>query len=286
MESINRGFQFLAQSWRLANTRRSLFKAAGRGLAAGLLLALLFSLLAAALLLVFHFSLIGAFLAGLLGSIGLAALPILSYLCVSSAFPALATALSGQEPEALPTPFMPPRWSDLLSLALALIPASLLRNRGRGILRAPWTAAPELVRPALILEKLTLKGALARTSGILQSSALLMHPAQVNVTLVGWLINLPSWLVGAALGLLAGTSLAQALPGGWGFILGIACGTLVFGLLASSALAVTQFTSAAYQICLYLWVRQVEQGQPGNLPLPLAKALAGASSITAPIFSE
>jgi hypothetical protein len=119
-----------------------------------------------------------------------------------------------------------------------------------------------------------------------------MDPGQVGVTAASWLINLVTWLVGGLLGILLGQAIAQSVPGNWGLVIGLVCGALIFALLALAALGVTNFSLAVYQTCLYIWVHQVEQPQTGSEsvavtpPTPLAEALAGAASLSAPIFSE
>ncbi len=132
-----------------------------------------------------------------------------------------------------------------------------------------WTVATYFILPAIVIEDRDLKGAIERATSIIKRNLL---PIGVGEIAVGFVTGILSFI---------------------GFILAIAIGFMIFGILPSITgamiailivliliiliTALSMYITTAYHTCLFLWARNVETsvGAPGSIkpPAPIAGVL-------------
>jgi hypothetical protein len=294
MQSLQRGFEFLKQSWQMALADHDLIKPSIFALIVGFIVTVIGSVPIALV-----FILLGDYGAGrVLGYILAAGLIFIQYV-VTYVFSAMTIYLIyGYLAEG--DGRMDRAWAvvrrdflELLSLAAASTAVSLLKSlvRGRGssslsgLIDTIWTEATYLVLPGMVIEDIGLKEGLRRATHIVRSNLLLVGVSMVGVRAVTGLISLLLGGVGIALGLGVGLgiiSLTSALTSGavFGLVSGIGLGVLIAGAFILVAVVIGSYTTTAYNTCLYLWARDVEQassrGQIAEAvapPAPLAAVL-------------
>jgi hypothetical protein len=150
-----------------------------------------------------------------------------------------------------------------------------------GLLDTVWTEASYLVLPAMVVEDIGLGDGLKRATHIIRENLLLVGISTVGVRAVTGLIGFLLGATGVGLGL--GVSLgliAITNQATWGTIGGITLGVIIALVFILVAVVIGSYTTTAYHTCLYLWAREVERAQQGNLPgqsvkppAPLAAAM-------------
>lgn len=290
MDSLKRGLIFFTQAWRLARETPGLLVAVRNTYLLGLAITLLGLVLAAILLIFLPGSLPVAILAGFLAGIGLLAQPLVGYVFSGEI---AARAYQGMQPEAPAEDHHPAnlrqRWIDLLALAAGL---SLHQVFGRRkTTRLAWAQAAYLTRPILVVENLSMREALQQTDRIVHDNLLLMDPSQVGVFRINTVGGITLTAIGAYLGILAGLGAYDLFHGATAVPLSICISLLVTSFFTMAAVALGSLNAAIYHTCLYLWAQRVESSRIAGHsaappPRPLAVALAGVTSLSAPIYSD
>lgn len=304
MESLKRGFLFFKQAWRMAQADPDLLKPSFYALLAGLIVTLVGSIPVIVSFVWLGDRGLGQVLAGFWGVVLLFAQLAVGYLFSAMTVYLVYGYLSeGDGKMEKAWAIVRRDWLDLLSLAaastLVSVAKKLLRGKKNSVLQkwlgtwleTLWTEATYLVLPAMVIEDLNLKDGLKRTAQIVRDNLVLMGISLIGVRLINGLIGFVLAVVGILLGVAAGVAVAS-LGSGWGIAAGIGLGILVASLFILVAVGLTSYLATAYHTCLFLWARDVEhaaqQGQPGLAvpPAPLAAALEGVTSLSAPLYSD
>lgn len=296
MESFQRGFAFLKQSWQMAFADLDLIKPSLIALLAGFIVTLVFIIPLGLTGLLFGDSRFGQALLVIIGAIMVFAQYTTTYIFSAMTIYLIYGYLAEGDGR------MDKAWGivrrdglDILSLAAASTAVNLLnsflRNKGRnrgggiaaGIIETVWTEAAYLILPAMVIEDINLKDGLKRAEQITRDNLLLIGVSTVGVKAVTGLIGFFLGLVGVILGLAIGFGIASlAQTSTLVIVIGIILGVLVASAFIMTAAVVASYTATAYHTCLYLWARDVEkarmQGAPANTvlaPAPLAAVLSG-----------
>jgi hypothetical protein len=277
--SIRRGFGFLQQAAEMAGRDRDLLKPSVYALIAGSVTTLLTGVpivIAAALL---RDELAGQILIAVLGAGALFLQYLVTYIFAGMTVRLVYDYLTQGDGR------MDQAWAtvrrdlfDIMTLAavsaLIRIAENLLgggNRRGRrnaggsivaGILDTVWTVATYFILPAMIIEDLTLGQALKRATYIIKNNLLLVAVTEIGVGTVVGLIGFLLFLVALALG--GGLFYAIAALAGWtttAVILGAAAAVLVAGAILIVTAVLSSYVTTAYNTCLFLWARQVEQAR-------------------------
>ncbi len=159
----------------------------------------------------------------------------------------------------------------IASTAVSLATGALRGRRGRDLgdvaanaINRVWIVATYLILPAVILEDMSLRQAIARARDIHQRNLLGIGVGEVGVILLTNILGVVGVICAAAVGygvfVLGGGAMVAAL--------------VVGGLLLSGVMAFTMYVRAAYYTCLYLWaVATEQQGELAAAPAPLAASL-------------
>lgn len=294
MESFQRGFGFLKQSWQMALADRDLIKPSIFALLTGFIVTLIGSIPV-----ILAFALFGESTFGKVVGYILAALLIFAQYTVTYIFSAMTIYLiygylsegDGRMDRAWATAQRD--FLDILSLAAASTGVSLLKslirgkgNRGgrnfmAGLIETIWTEATYLVLPAMVVEDIGLKDGLKRATQIVRDNLLLVGVSTVGVRAVTGLLGFLLGATGIALGFGVGFGLVSLTNASiFGLATGIGLGVLIAAVFILVAVVIGSYTATAYHTCLYLWARDVEQaqmhGQDSLLispPAPLAAVL-------------
>ena len=294
MESFQRGFGFLKQSWQMALADHDLIKPSIFALLTGFIVSLVGSI---PVILAFVF--LGESTFGKVVGYALGALLIFAQYTVTYIFSAMTIYLiygylaegDGRMDKAWST--VRRDFLDILSLAAASTGVSLLKslvrgkgNRGgrnfmAGLIDTIWTEATYLVLPAMVVEDIGLRDGLRRATHIVRDNLLLVGVSTVGVRAVTGLLGFLLGATGIALGFGAGFGLVSLTNASvFGLITGIGLGVLIAAFFILVAVVIGSYTATAYHTCLYLWARDVEQAQLNGQasisippPAPLAAVL-------------
>ena len=278
MDHLKRGITFLQQVWRIAREDPDLLKPTLYALAAGLAASLVCLVPIALALILQGGSPVGPALAGFFGAVLVFSQLLCGYLFSAMTMYLVSEKLAagkGQMDHAWA--IVRRDWLDILSLAVASVLVGLLRSIPRGKGNHPernlagegpsalWTEATYLILPAMALENLNLKAALARTAQMVGDNLVMMGVNLVGVRWINALTGLVlggtgvalGWAAGAGLAAIGGADVAQGNLAG--LFAAIAAGVLIASLFILAAVGVTSFTASAYHTCLFLWARDVER---------------------------
>jgi hypothetical protein len=296
VESFQRGFAFLKQSWQMALADRDLIKPSLIALAAGFIVTLIFLVPLGLIGFLIGDSQFGQVLLFIVGAIMVFAQYTTTYIFSAMTIYMIYGYLAEGDGR------MDKAWGivkrdglDILSLAAASTAVNLLnsflRNKGRnrgggvaaGIIETVWTEAAYLLLPVMVIEDDNLKNALKRVGQITRDNLLLIGVSTVGVKAVTGLFGFLVGAFGVVLGLVIGFGIASlAQSSTLAIVAGIVLGVLVASVFIMVAAVVSSYTATAYHTCLYLWARDVEkarqQGSPANsisAPAPLAAVLSG-----------
>lgn len=281
MQSWQRGWIFLRQSWHMLTQDADLIKPSLYALMAGVVLSVLTAL--PILWLTISLGQSGAgglfwlLLAGLLAFIQYLVAYVFSAMTVYLIYGYLAEG-DGRMDRAWEIARRD-MW-DLAALAAAsalvatLRKLPFMRKNGvqkalSGLFKALWDESAALVLPVMVIEDLPLSQALVRVERTLGRSIPLVGLSMVGVAA----ITRALYGLAALLALLLGSGLTWFLVyitgGAWsGWALGIASGIAAFALLSMAAIVLATYTRTAYYTCLYLWAREAARAR-----LPRYKAL-------------
>jgi hypothetical protein len=296
MDRLKRGFIFLIQAGRIARKSPITLQPLAYYLGAGVLGALLIACLIA--LSLARLGAAGAVLAGFLAALLLAVLLLAGYLASVESGRRVFEILSPEADPGAGSAWSAVRlhWLDLSAVAVTTPWIGLLRlllgRKSGSFLAAPWTQAVGLVSSSMAVEGLDLKKGLERAGQMVCDNLLIMQPGQVAAGWAGTLAGLPI----AAGGILLGWGLGRGIAlSTWSLphknAAGLVVGMVIASALVLIAVAETVYSSAAYRACLFSWARAIETrrgaGTQTNLepPAPLAIALTGLESLTAPVYS-
>jgi hypothetical protein len=307
MQSFSRGWSFLQQAWQMAFKDKDLIKPSIYALIAGAIVSIIGIIPMIAIVLLFDASgLIGRALLFIFG-----ALLVFAHFVVSYIFSGMTVYLiyqyltEGDGKMSMAWSIVQRDFFDLLTLAAASTAVNLLRsaaqrNRNRrggigaigasmlsaaaGFLEVLWTEAAFLILPAMVIEDLSLVDGGKRVAQIIKDNLLLVGISTVGVRAVTGLIGFVLGIIGAVLGFGIGyVTIAVLGTGTLALILGIGIGMLIFFAFTVTASVINSYTSTAYHTCLYLWAREVEKAQVGQVvvgqpirvaaPAPLAAVL-------------
>lgn len=160
----------------------------------------------------------------------------------------------------------------IASTAVSLITGMLRGKRGRGLgdlaadaIGRVWVVLTYLILPAIILEDISLRDAVARARDLHRRNLLGIAVGEVGVivltNILGFIGIIFAALLGYGVFTLGGSAVIPAL--------------IVGGLFVSLVIAFTMYVRAAYYTCLYLWaVANERQGELVAAPAPLAASLA------------
>jgi hypothetical protein len=296
MDRLKRGFIFLIQAGRIArhfpNTLQPLAYYLGAGLLGAILIACLIALALARL------GAAGAVLAGFLAALLLAALLLAGYLAsVEAGRRIFVTQMQDAAEGTLPAwSAVRQHWLDLAAVAIATpltgILGPFLGRRPGSLFAAPWTQAIGLVSAGMAVEGLDLKKGLERAGQMVRDDLLIMQPGQIAAGWAAILAGLPVLAGGVLLGWGAGRGIMLSQ---WGLphrhAAGLAAGIVIASACFLIAIAETVYCSAAYRASLFSWARTIEirraagTENPLEPPAPLAAALNGLESLTAPVYA-
>lgn len=296
MESFQRGFAFLKQSWRMALADRDLLKPSLFALVVGFLVTLIFIIPLGIIGFLFGDNRVGQTLLGVLGAIMVFAQFTTAYIFSAMTIYLIYGYLAEGDGR------MDKAWEiarrdtwDIISLAAASTAVNLfsnfLRKKGRnvgggmaaGLIETVWTEAAFLLLPAMVIEDINLKDALKRVGQITRENLLLIGVSTVGVKVVTGLIGFFFSLFGIILGIAIGFGLASIGQNSTlAIVSGVILGILVASVFIIFAAVISSYTATAYHTSLYLWARDVErarlQGKPEtavSAPAPLAAVLSG-----------
>jgi hypothetical protein len=308
MQSFSRGWSFLQQAWQMAFKDKDLIKPSIYALISGAIVSMIGIIPMIVVVLLFDTSaLIGRALLFVFGAFLVFAHFVVSYIFSGMTVYLIYQYLTEGDGK------MSTAWSivrrdffDLLTLAAASTVVNLLknaaqrnRNRSRGafgaigasvlsatasFLEVLWTEVSYLILPAMVIEDLSLIDGGKRVAQIVRDNLLLVGISTVGVRAVTGLIGFVLGLIGAVLGFGIGyAGIAVLGTGTLGLIVGIGIGMLIFFTFTMTASVINSYTSTAYHTCLYLWAREVEKAQVGQVvvgqpirvaaPAPLAAVL-------------
>ena len=296
MESFQRGFAFLKQSWQMALADRDLIKPSLIALVAGFFVTLIFLIPLGLTGFLIGDSRFGQALLFIVGAVMVFAQYTTTYIFSAMTIYLIYGYLAEGDGR------MDKAWGivkrdglDIVSLAAASTAVNLLnsflRNKGRnrggaiaaGLIETVWTEAGYLILPSMVIEDINLKDSLKRVAQITRDNLLLIGVSTVGVKAVTGLIGFFLGAVGVVLGLGIGFGIASvAQSSTLAIVTGIILGVLVASAFIMTAAVVSSYTATAYHTCLYLWARDVEkarqQGAPAgaiSAPAPLAAVLGG-----------
>jgi hypothetical protein len=294
MDSLQRGWGFLKQSWQMAMKDKDLIKPSIYALLAGFIVTIILAIPIG--IITFLLQDFGQYVIYVLGAIlvfvqyivgyvfsGMTVYLIYGYLAEGDGRLDKAWAIIRRD------------FWDIASLAAASTLVNILkgavRGRGRsggrnllaGIIGAVWTEAAFLILPAMVIEDINLKGGIKRATQIIKDNLLLVAISTVGVKTITGLIGFFLGAMGVALGFGVGLGIVSAAQGAveW-MVVGVILGILVATPFIMLATIISTYTGMAYHTCLYLWARDVERarqtGQTGlagevNAPSPLAAVL-------------
>jgi len=294
MQSLQRGFSFLKQSWQMAFADHDLIKPSLLALVVGIIITLIGSVPVILAFLVFGDSgpgkIIGYIFAAVLIFVQYTVTYVFSAMTIHLIFGYLSEG-DGRMDRAWA--IVQRDFLDILSLAAASTVVSLLkslmRGNGRsggrnfmaGLIDTIWTEATYLVLPAMVIEDINLKDGLKRATKIVRENLLLVGVSTVGVRAVTGIIGFLLGATGIGLGVGVSLGLISVTNGA---VLGVATGVGLGVLIASAfilvAVVIGSYTATAYHACLYIWARDVERAQlSGNSsqdvlpPAPLAAVL-------------
>jgi hypothetical protein len=173
------------------------------------------------------------------------------------------------------------RWTDLLSMSAAYIGLGLWRqpaiNQPVSTSKTPdtldlaWTQAAYLVTPVIVIENLSLKEGLRRTSQIVGDRLLRIGADLIPVRAYNLVTSFLLGLGGLGLGLAAAAGL-RGLTGRAesGYALEVYTGAALISLCLLLAIVLNSFTSTAYHTCLYVWAANVERARQTNSAIEAA----------------
>ncbi len=294
MQSFQRGFAFLEQSWRMALADRDLIKPSIFALAAGFFVTIIGLI---------PIGITGFFLSDLrIGQVIiyiLGALLVFVHYLVSYVFSAMTVYLIyGYLSEG--DGRMDKAWNivrrdflNILSLAAVSTVVNILkggvRGRGRsggrnmlaGLIETVWTEATYLILPAMVIEDIGLMDSVRRAGRIVRDNLLLIGVSTVGVRAITGLFGFLLGAVGIGLGFGIAFGLISITQGAvFGWVSGVTLGGLVASAFILTATLIGSYTLTAYHTCLYLWARDVEQAQSRGqsiegirAPEPLAAVL-------------
>jgi hypothetical protein len=294
MQSLQRGFSFLKQSWQMAFADHDLIKPSLLALLVGVIVTLVGSVPVILAFLVFGDSgpgrIVGYVFAAVLIFVQYTVTYVFSAMTIHLIFGYLSEG-DGRMDRAWT--IVRRDFLDILSLAAASTAVSLLKslvrgkgNRGgrnflAGLIDTIWTEATYLVLPAMVIEDIGLKEGLQRATKIVRENLLLVGVSTVGVRAVTGIIGFLLGATGIGIGLGVSLGLISLTNGD---VLGVATGVGLGVLIASAfilvAVVIGSYTATAYHACLYIWARDVEKAQlSGNSlqailpPAPLAAVL-------------
>jgi hypothetical protein len=292
MKSLQRGFDFLKQAWKMAMADRDLIKPSIYALFVGFVVTVVGSVPVILTFIVLGDSGYGRALGYILG-----ALLIFVQYTVTYVFSAMTIYLiygylaegDGRMDRAWGV--VGREFPHILSLAAASTVVSLLKSLvggkgehgGRsilaGLIDTIWTEATYLVLPAMVIDDMGLKDSLKRATHIVRNNLLLIGVSTVGVRAVNGIIGFLLGGAGLTLGLGVGLGLVTLTNSSTlGLGSAITLGVLITGIFILVAVVIGSYTATAYHTCLYLWARDVERAQGGVQqvvvpPVPLAAVL-------------
>ena len=293
MESLQRGWGFLKQSWQMAMADRDLIKPSVYALIAGFIVTLICIIPIGIISFLLHGTQVGEVIIYILGAILIFIQYMTGYIFSAMTVYLVYGYLAEGDGR------MDKAWAivkrdgwDIASLAAASTAVNLLksavRGRGRsggrsllaGLIDTVWTEAAFLILPAMVIEDINLKGGIKRAAQIIKDNLLLVGISTVGVKTITGVIGFLLGALGIGLGLGVGLGIVSASQGAVaGLITGVTLGILIATPFILFATVLTTYTSTAYHTCLYLWAREVERarqsGQTGEVtaPSPLAAVL-------------
>ena len=293
MESLQRGWGFLKQSWQMAMADRDLLKPSVYALIAGFIVTLICIIPIGIISFLLHGTQVGEVIIYILGAILIFIQYMTGYIFSAMTVYLVYGYLAEGDGR------MDKAWAivkrdgwDIASLAAASTAVNLLksavRGRGRsggrsllaGLIDTVWTEAAFLILPAMVIEDINLKGGIKRAAQIIKDNLLLVGISTVGVKTITGVIGFLLGALGIGLGLGVGLGIVSASQGAVaGLITGVTLGILIATPFILFATVLTTYTSTAYHTCLYLWAREVERarqsGQTGEVtaPSPLAAVL-------------
>jgi hypothetical protein len=296
MESLQRGWGFLKQSWQMAMKDKDLIKPSLFALLAGFIVTIILAIPIGVVSFLLQNFKGGQYVIYVLGAIlifvqfmvgyifsGMTVYLIYGYLAEGDGRMDKAWAIIRRD------------FWDIASLAAASTLVNLIkgvvqgkgRSGGRnflaGIIDTVWTEAAYLILPAMVIEDINLKDGVKRAAQIIKDNLLLVGISTVGVKTITGLVGFLLSILGIGLGLGVGLGIVSAGQGSVGWVVtGVTLGILVATPFILFATIVGSYTSTAYHTCLYLWARDVERarqtGQSGligevSAPTPLAAVL-------------
>ncbi len=296
MNSLQRGWGFLKQSWQMAMKDRDLIKPSIYALLVGFIVTIILAIPIGVVSFLLQDFKAGQYVVYVLGAIlifiqymvgyifsGMTVYLIYGYLAEGDGRMDKAWAIIRRD------------FWDITSLAAASTLVNLIKGavRGKGqsggrsllagIIDTVWTEASFLILPAMVIEDINLKGGIKRAAQIIKDNLLLVGISTVGVKTITGLIGFLLGVLGIGLGFGVGLGIVSAGQGSVGWVItGVTLGILVATPFILFATIISTYTSTAYHTCLYLWARDVERarqtGQTGlagevSAPSPLAAVL-------------
>ncbi len=169
--------------------------------------------------------------------------------------------------------------SAVVKVIMGILRGRANKNRGvtggiadmiLGFIERVWTVATYFIIPAIVIEDRDLTGAVARATDIINKNLL---PIGVGEIAVGFVTGLLSF-IGFIMAIAVGFMIFGILGGASGALVAI----LVAAILIVLIIALSMYVTTAYHTCLFLWARNVEDtksGMPGTVkpPAPIASVL-------------
>ena len=293
MNSFQRGWEFLKQSWKMALADRDLIKPSIYSLIVGFVVSLIAFIPMGVAGFLLGDTKVGQPVVYIMGALLIFVQYMVGYIFSAMTVYLIYGYLSEGDGR------MDKAWAivkrdkwDIASLAAASTLVNLvkgmikgrgksgLRNILAGLLDTVWTEATFLVLPGMVIEDINLKSGLQRATQIIKNNLLLVGISTVGVRAVTGLIGFLLGVLGIGLGFAAGigiVSLGGQAP--WAWVTGISLGILIATPFILAATIIGSYTMTAYHTCLYLWARDVERAQQGGgigevgAPAPLAAVL-------------
>lgn len=132
-----------------------------------------------------------------------------------------------------------------------------------------WTVATYFIVPAIVIEDRNLKGAIERATYIIKRNLLPIGVGEIAVGFVTGILSFIGFIIAIAVGFI----IFGILPGAVGAMIAI----LIVLILIILIIALSMYITTAYHTCLFLWARDVESSAtvPGSIkpPAPIANAL-------------
>lgn len=296
MNSLQRGWGFLKQSWQMAMKDKDLIKPSIYALLAGFIVTIILAIPIGVVTFLLQDFNGGQYVIYVLGAILIFVQYMVGYIFSGMTVYLIYGYLAEGDGR------MDKAWAiirrdfwDITSLAAASTLVNLIkgavRGKGRsggrnflaGIIDTVWTEAAFLILPAMVIEDINLKDGIKRSAQIIKDNLLLVGISTVGVKTITGLIGFLLGALGVGLGFGVGLGIVSASQGSTaGLITGVTLGILIATPFILFATILSTYTSTAYHTCLYLWARDVERarqtGQTGlagevSAPSPLAAVL-------------